>query len=424
MPGLAPGRQSPFPLQDGRDTVGADTRSTTRWDVTPDERPRRLWIGSGPPSDLYRTTIAESHEEVTVVDVMRLDIPDPIAQLSLIEGRIQMDADAVTRRSADIKAIDTDGSLTPDIAADILSPLTAEIRIWKGPKYQDGSEELLSCGVFKVTKFELDSEGGELVYRLTCLDRSARAQKSFGQPWSIQAGTPIEVAIADMIRLKVPTLQMRLVTTGMVTPELLLPGTANPWGEAVKLALLAGFTINISRDGVLEMVPAVTTTGLVVWELKDDSRSITWDLGRSVDGDNAPNHIIVRGTNTSAPGVVGEAKDMDPQSPTYIGGPYGDVIKEYSDERVNSSDQATRAAVALLGRDLGASEIVPAKSLPVSALNLDETVLVRRDRLGINTLGLVDSIELPLVSGPDDHMPITVRRGVKTDTEILTEVLV
>lgn len=374
------------------------------------------------PSDRFRVIVAESHEEVTVVEVLRPDIPDTMATLKCLQGsHITFAAGDASRRSASLELIDPTGAVGPAEAEDLLNS-PAEVRIRSGPRFPEGTTELKRCGIYKVVKFELTNSAGKWHYRLTCLPRSARAAKAFGSQWSTIAGAKLEDAIRDMVRSKAPTLPMNLPATGLTVPLLVFPGTANPLAEAQKLASWAGYILEDNDDGVLIMSTAIIDVAAVAdWNLVEDARSTAWDVERSRE--EAPNHIIVKGTGTGAgASVVGEAKDTDPLSPSSIQR-VGDILKEVSDPRITSTAMATRAAVSILGRGLGAADTIPCKMLPNPALRLDQTVFVDRPKLGVSTFALVDHFELPLVAGPNNHMTVTVRRGVRTDADLITQVV-
>lgn len=375
-------------------------------------------------SDRWVAAISESHTVKTVVDVHRLDIDIPITQLGVTEGAITMNAGDSTRRSADLTVIDQDGTLSPAEAEDILSPLTAEIRIWSGIVYTDGTEELVSCGYYAVDEYEMVRDGGRRTYKLTCFDRSKRCVSQFGRPFSTVPNAPLEDVIADMIHFKAPTIPRRLPVTGLFVPALVFPGNSNAWAEAEKLANWSGYTLEIDRQlGEIVMNPTVTDVGKdPVWEFVDDERAVAWEVESSFSRADAPNHVIVRGQGSSADDVFGEAWDNDPTSPTYVGR-IGYNTREYSDERVITDEQATRAAQRILGRDLGKAKVHPLKALPNPALELDQTVKLRQLDYGLDTFALVEKVELPLTSGNDKHMSVTLRRGVQTDSQLLALIL-
>jgi hypothetical protein len=115
--------------------------------------------------------------------------------------------------------------------------------------------------------------------------------------------------------------------------------------------------------------------------------------------------------------VVGESWDADPLSPTWINGPYGDVLFEFSDPNVNSNDQATRAAAAILGRVLSRAETNSASVIPNPALDPDQTVRLLRPSLGLDANLLVDEIKFPLT--PDKEMTVNFRRSIRTNADLL-----
>lgn len=362
----------------------------------------------------YRRAMHDSHvEQVCRVDVHRRDTRDPIAQLAVLSGTLTIDDADETHRSANATVVDPSGELTPELATDVLSPFTCELAVWAGIRhFPTRQEELTQQALLKVTDLDVDDEGG-LTYSLTMFDRSVRAQLPLGKAVVTPPGTPVEVAARDLLWHATPTVPVNFPTTGYVTPLLIHPENASAWDEAAQLFLMSGYKLECSRDGAYTAAPvAVTAAPVATWEFVEGTRANYWQPHRVLSGDELYNHVIVRSSNTGAGGVQGEAMDLDPASPTYVNGPYGHLTKIFSDPRVTTEAQATAAAGAILARQLGPGESIPYKGRPNYALDTGETVRVKRERLGIDTLALVQHLELPLGLG---EMSATTRRSVVTD---------
>lgn len=371
----------------------------------------------------YRQAMHDAHNDIVVrVDVHRRDSVDPIYELTTTDGTLTIDDADTIQRSANCTAIDPTGVLTPDLASDILSPFTCELVIWGGVKYPDRSEELKRQGTFKVTDLDIGEQDGGVSIGLTLFDISTRAQRSFGYAYVVPPGTPVEIAARDMLWTTTPNVPVNFPTTGDVTPLLILPESSNPWAEASQLFLMSGYKLEVSRDKTYTASAIVPIAGrAATWEFVEGTRSNFWNAHRMVNGDQTPNHVIVKSSNSSAGGVVGEAFDDDPTSPTYVNGPYGHLRRTYTDPRVTTNDQATRAARAILTRNLGPGESIPFEARPNWILNTSETVRVKRTALGLDTNVLIDHLELPLTAG--NWMKGRTRRSVITDAAQLGAVL-
>lgn len=377
-------------------------------------------------SQAWMAAVAESHEIRSKVEVYRIGyLESPIAELEVEDGTLTFEASAAVRRSGELQVIDQEGILQPNNAEDILSPINVECRILSGMVYPDGTEELISCGWYKIFHYSMVRDGAKKAYRITVFDRAKRAGASFGRPWATIPNAPLKNVIRDLMFYAVPNINVVVPDNDFTVPALIFAATSNPWAEIQKLATLSGFTAEVDRfTGALELKSAVIAPDEEhpMWELVDNSRAVAWEVESELDWDQIPNHVTVHSTGTGTQGVFGEAMDMDPLSPTYVER-IGHHVKDYSDERVHSSKQATSAAKKLLSRDIGLSKMHPMQALPNAAMDSDQTVRLKQTDYDIDTFALIEKMALPLVAGPDKKMPLTVRRGVKTDTDLLSSVL-
>lgn len=364
-------------------------------------------------TDRYRRAVSESHERVVKVEVLLAGTDDPIdLDLGLIDGVVSCDAQNVTQRTATLTVVDISGTLDAATAEQLLNPFTAELRISGGVRYPDGTEDVFPLGTLPVTELHIGEDSGALTFEMTLMDRSIRAQRPFGRPYVIAAGTALEVAIRDLIWTQAPLMPLDFPVTGYVTPQLILPESSTPWEEAAKLALLAGYTLHVNPVGVGVMSTyAVAASSVAQWRFEEGSRSTFWNPKKSLFGGLVANHIIVRSKSNAA--IMGEAFDADPASPSYVGGPYRDQVKVVIDERVTTIEQAQRAAEALLVEELGPATVIPVESVPNAALELNATAKLTRTALGLDSFVLVDAFEYPLVA--DASMPVRLRRSILTE---------
>lgn len=365
-------------------------------------------------TEKYRRTVAESHERIVRAEVLLAGDDDALdLELGIIGGSVSFDAQNATQTTGRLDAVDVNGTLDADTAEQLLNPFTTEIRLSGGVRHPDGSTETFPLGVLPVTQLDLAETDGALSFEMTLMDRSINAQRPFGRPYVIAPGTAFEDAARDLIWSQAPLTPVDLPATGYVTPLLVLSETSNPWAEATKLMLMAGYTLFLDRTGRLSArTVAVGASAVAQWRFEEGTRSNYWNPRRSMYGGQVANHIVVRSKANAS--VWGEAFDADPASPSYVGGPYRDRTKTVVDERVTTEEQATRAAEALLAAELGPATVVPVTAIPNAALALDDTATLIRAVLGLDTFTLVDAFEYPFLA--DTAMPVRLRRSILTES--------
>lgn len=364
----------------------------------------------------YRREVSDGYDLVVRAEILRRDTTDIVRTVLITGGGMQGASGDLIRQSARFSFIDPDGELTAENARAQLDINLREIRLLMGPRYRTGEEDLLPLGIFKPTKLQRSSRSGGLEFTMECYDRSIRAQRPFGEPYVVPAGTAVETAIRDMVWKKVPTLPVDLPTTGFTTPTLSFSATANPWTEASRLARSSGYTLRVNRQGVLVMYPVVLQAQSVPeWSFIEGPLSTFWDPEITTESDRIPNYVTVRSASIGEPAIAGVAFDDDPSSETYINGPYGVVDATIIDPVIMSQEQADRAAATVLLQGIGPVEAPSFSCLPNGAINLDATVRLEHS-VGIASNVIIDAIDnLPFtISQP---MELSTRRSIQTGVE-------
>ncbi len=388
--------------------------------------------------------VKSSHQAIACADVL-----DPFMHsrhtLEIVDGSFTVDYNATVRRQATLSVYDESGTLIPKVASDLLSPFTTRIQGFRGIQLPPGSPyptppdgaELLPQGVFKIAKLALAEQssgstgsgggignsgqgasgsGGRLL-ALTLLDVSSQAQQNLADPVGIDGGTPVEQAIIILLRTVLPTMQFRFPTTGFTCPPLLITEVKNVWTEAQNLAISIGMDIMLDRNGVCILAPRMGAASTAfVWEFTEDENATSWSMNRALSSDMLPNVVVVVSTNSATPGVKGVAADMDPASPTYRYGPYGQNVETIKSDRITSSDQAQRAAQGLLARKLGTAEQVTFDAIPNPALDVGDTVVLTRRSMGLyGQRMIVSKITMPFLAF--NPMNVTCQRSLFTREE-------
>jgi hypothetical protein len=107
--------------------------------------------------------------------------------------------------------------------------------------------------------------------------------------------------------------------------------------------------------------------------------------------------------------VRGEAKDTNQESPTWINGPFGDIVDYAQDSSLLTQAQAQAAAQAVLNAKIGSMEGLQLNQIVNAALDIDDVIQVSRARLKLaSTFFVVDRVEVPL--GRSDVQTLVTRR--------------
>lgn len=130
------------------------------------------------------------------------------------------------------------------------------------------------------------------------------------------------------------------------------------------------------------------------------------------DSSDIFNHVGVSSTDPSVAPAFGEARDDNPASPTYVGGPFGDRYKEYEYDWVQNDGQGARAAQNLLRRNLYLTRPADVVTGPLPFLDVQDVVELT-DADGKISAGryFVDSMEIPL-DGGDQTMRLLEAREI------------
>ncbi len=331
------------------------------------------------------------------------------------DGNLDRDEEAAIRWTYSSTLVDTEGDLVPTSArTDILNPYRAALHVHKGFRFADGTEETVPCGVYRFRTIEVGEEEGALSIRVEGFDASIACQKKLPRPYVVTAGESIESEIARLLTTVLPSLSFRLPTTGFTAPALLLRGGDEPWAQAVKLAESAGCSLSMGRDGVCEMSPKIAQASQAyAWRYEEGENADFWTPTRTLTLDDLANVVIVEGTNSGTAAIRAVAADGDPTSDTYRRGPLGEQVVVVESERVTTAAQAQAMANGKLVEMLGPSETVEFVASPNPALDLGDTVLVTRERLGIVDRPMIVQ-RVGLSNDVGTGMLVSARRSILT----------
>ena len=352
----------------------------------------------------FLRTITESHQAVVRIDVLDYRaVTDPVTQSAatvildgVTAGTVNLDQNAATRARLDL-TVEGATDLVPTGPDDLLAPYGNEIRAWRGVRYADGTEELISVGVFRIESATSTSTPNGLGIAVTGLDRSALLiEARFETPYSIPAGTNYIDALLEVLQLGYPSIQTDFPTTAHTTPLLVAEEGADRWAFAQDMATALGLRLYFDADGVCVAVPVAN--GLTpVASIAEGEGGVLVSAERGLDRAGSYNRVIAAGeSSTGGAPVRGVASDDRLGSPTRYGGPYGRVPMFYKSPLLTTDDQALAAAESLLNKQLGSTQTVGFGSVTNPALEPDDTVRITRAALELDEAHVIDTLGIPL----------------------------
>jgi hypothetical protein len=355
-----------------------------------------------PVSASFKETVTKSHVTKTKVEIFDMKNDTIISTASPISGEVTIDNRRSVRRECTLEFIDKDGTLVPqNNISSILLPYNREVKIYRGIVFADGTEELVPLGVFVITSVEISDTAQGIKISIKGSDRSlilTRA-KFTNHEFYIEAGTAKETAIEKILKYRYPKVKTIFPATGQVTTLLYptLDQSSDPWREALKIAESASMDLYFDENGTARMRPIPDPDlGTPVATYTDGADSVLVQINRSLSTDDSYNGVIFTGEGTNLSiGVIGEAFDDNPASPTYRK-TYGEVVKFMSSPTVLTVAEATEAAKAELKKVLGSTEKITWDQIVNPAHDVYDLVKVTRSPIGIDKILTLDSISIPL----------------------------
>lgn len=357
-----------------------------------------------PVSADFKEAVRKSHSTTVKVEIYDMANGTILSTASPISGEVTIDNRRSIRRECTLEFVDTDGTLVPvSNISSVLLPYNREVKIYRGIVFPDGTEELVPLGVFIITSVDITETSQGVKVSIKGSDRSlilARA-KFTNHEFYIEAGTAKETAIENILKYRYPKVKTIFPATNQVTTLLYptLDQSSDPWREALKIAESASMDLYFDENGIARMRPIPDPDkGNVVATYTDGSDSVLLQIARSLSIDESYNGVIYTGEGTNLSiGVIGEAWDDNPSSPTYRK-TYGEVPLFKSSPTILTVAEAQEAASAELKKVIGASEKITWDQLVNPAHDVYDLVKVTRSPVGLDKILMLDAISIPLAA--------------------------
>lgn len=319
-----------------------------------------------------------------------------VRELEVVGGSINVDANSPMRRRCSLQLADID--LIPLGWGDLMVP-TSEIKVQAGLRLDTG-DELVPVGIFGVGNPQMEDSGDQVSFSVEGFDRSRKISRGLMTTvYVVASGTNYTTAIEAIIEARFPgqfTFSFSLVTD--TTPRILLKPGDNVWERVQQMASAIGHVLYFDPAGtlVLKPIPDPETDPVVDYFVEGEKLT---GIRRALSDEKCFSRVMVWGERPGGAPVFAEAKDLDPSSPTYINGPFGDVPFPYTSSLVTSTAQAQRVADGYLRSFKGLTERCEIKGVPNPALEAGDVVQAKRDRIKANANYVLDVFSFPLGLG-------------------------
>jgi hypothetical protein len=362
-------------------------------------------------SGAFKTAVKQSHTAIAKAEVWTSD--QLLQVVNIQAGNVTVNSSMASRRECEIEIVTnrTITNLVPDNDFDVITPFGNELRLYRGIKFDNGTEEYVPLGVFVITEVAVQDSNEGVTLSLTGSDRSLLISRAkWIEPYQVENAS-LESAITALLKSRYPDVQTAFPTTNVTINQVVL-GSENdndPWKDAVELCELVGFDLFFNANGVVEMAQFPSLDGsVVVSTFVEGVGTTVTSIDRSISTKETFNGVVytIEGTDVATPIRV-EAWDEDSTSPTYRFGKFGQVPTFVETSLLSTEDEAVRAAAALLNKYIGAQETISWECIPDPTLDVNDVVYVKAVGAKVDRLVIIDKIDLPL--DPQDTMTVDAR---------------
>lgn len=368
-------------------------------------------------TDRFRAEIKKSHTVYSYIDVISPTLET--VRLPATGGEVTCDRTANVRRSCRAVCVDPLGVLAPVDTDSLLTPYGTVLRPYRGVLYDDGTYEVLSLGVFRLSKASVnDSTGGSVDIQLEAYDLSRTVSRDkFISPYVIASGTNLIDAIKAILDRTFPDLDYDSISTTRVTtaPKLYDVGD-DPWEAVTDLATSLGCDIYFDVDGWVVIAPPVDIDALPAPDFTyiEGENCSMMDLSRVFTDEPGFNGVVVTGESPGdeLPAVRAVAWDEEPTSATYHLGPYGEVPTFVTDQTIKTVEDAQAVADQLLRNQLGFSSGLSITSMVNPGYEAGHVVQVERARSHVTGLYAVDAFNVPLRASDTQNLTLRAKRNL------------
>jgi len=332
-----------------------------------------------PVSARFLRTLTGSHTAVfraRIVGPGQTGVNPAGTVVPILSGDVQLDGGADIRSTLEL-TVDGAGQW-PTASTSLFTPYGAEVFVERGISYGGGAAEYVSLGYFRINIVDQD-DAPDGPIRIAGVDRMAMI---------------IDAKLTSVVQFA-PTVQYRDVVAQLVTDA--YAAAVIEWDDLDVASDAIGRTAIAESDRYAFLNDLLTGLGKIwyfdyrgvlvirtppspsepLWTVARGAGGVLVSASRSLSRQGVYNGVLATGEalDTEAP-ARGLAVDDDPGSPTFWGGPFGKVPREYASPLLTTDSQAQLAAATILRRSLGLPYNLDLTAVPNPALEPDDAIAV------------------------------------------------
>jgi hypothetical protein len=320
-------------------------------------------------------------------------------RLPITAGRVDIDGSAERRRRVTLTLVDEDLSLVPLRASDVLSPYGHELRVYRGAII-NGEERYWNQGTFRIDDSSWDYHGSGTEVTVDGYDRSVSVSDAgFARTLQVPPGENYGTAIARILQSAIPTIEMRFTSVVDHAPDLLVyEEDSDPWRAAQEIAESIGMELFFDVWGrvVLRPVAQVSADAEPVATYRDGVGGTLVGLGSSMSTSPGYNRFVVTSAGLRDRPIRVVIADANPDSPTYVHGPYGRRSRHVRSEKIETKEQGRTMARGLLAKELGGTEVTTVTTWPDPRRTVGNVVRVQASTMDFDRVAVAERITMPL----------------------------
>jgi len=345
-----------------------------------------------PVSAEFLAALRGPHAIETRVDAYRAGVR-LARDLPVAGGTVTVDAGSQVGRTLDITIGGPEWA--PRTFTDILAPFGTWLHVWSGLRYPSGSVEWVPLGRFRVEN-PADAEGDPAVTVHGADPSVVVADARFLSPKVGATGGRIVDQIAGLVT-EVHTCVTSLWPYTNVVGKVVWD--EDRWAAVQDMARSLGAEVFFNPAGTLVVRPEPTLLSPFVWSVNAGEGGVMVSAGRQMSREGVYNAVVARGEQAAdAPPVQAAVYDLDPASPTYWLGPFGQKPRFYASPLITTTAQCLSAATAIFLRQKGVSRTLNLGAVPNPALERGDVInVVFADRTAEKHI--VEKLTIPLVPG-------------------------
>lgn len=326
-------------------------------------------------------------------------------ELRLIDGSVELDATADVRGAGSVRLAEP----WPTVRNISLAPYGSEVFLARGVDLGGAGVLWAPLGYYRITEIDQGNSARGPV-DLSLEDRmSTIIDSRFLAPRQWLQGTPVG-DIVDEVVLEIYPNATIIYDDDSYLSELGRSLVVEESRYEVLLTLANGLGKIVYWNGEGKLVfETIPDEGSPIWVVNAGPGGVMVESNRSLSREGVYNAVVVTGEGADqiAP-VRAVAYDAQESSPTFFGGPFGQVPRFYSSPFITTESQAAGAAVNLLRKSLGAPYDVGVSAVPNPALKPYDVIRVVYND-GTRELHVVEKVTIPLTN--DGALSIATRQS-------------